>query len=147
LADVRIIDGGHFVIFRTGSVVISEVLSGPETVLPDAGVLFQARLRRERSAALHPGATLEYQSCLATEQTEIEIFRHLSDEIMRDVCAGTLLEGFPSSNRLTPSPISHVRITARPSNLSIQAFHSFPDECAIVRTQSLFEIAAPPSGH
>jgi len=142
-ADIRIIEGGHFVIFRSGAVVLTEVLSGPETELPDAGVLFHSHLRRERSALLRPSGTLEYQSCLATEQIEIEIFRHLSQEITLDLCPNTLFQRFPSSNRLAPSPISHVQITARASDLSIQSFHTFPDECAIVRTQSLFEVKAP----
>jgi hypothetical protein len=145
-ADIRIIEGGHVVIFRSGSVLITEVLSGPETVLPEPGMLFHTHLRRERSALLRPGGMLEYQSCLASEQIEIEIFRHLSEEITLDLCPDTLFQRFHSSNRLAPSPISHVQITARASDLSIQSFHTFPDECAIVRTQSLFDVKAPASG-
>jgi Protein of unknown function DUF2617 len=142
-ADIRIIEGGHLVIFRSSSVLITEVLSGPETTLPETGVLFNSNLHRERSAMLRPGGTLEYQSCLSTERIEIEIFRHLCEEITLDVSSNTLFDSFRSSNRLAPSPISHLRITARSSGLSIQSIHTFPDECAIVRTQSIFEVRAP----
>src|SRR5262249_41277638 len=54
-ADVRIIEGGHAITFRSGSVRLTEVLSGPETQLPEPGLLFHSAIRRERSASLQPG--------------------------------------------------------------------------------------------
>ena len=36
-ADVRIIEGGHAVIFGSGKVRLTEVLAGPETILPESG--------------------------------------------------------------------------------------------------------------
>ena len=40
---------------------------------------------------------------------------------------------------MDPAPISHIRFEARARGLIIHAFHTFPEERAIVRTQSLFE--------
>jgi hypothetical protein len=139
-ADLRIIDGGHAIVFRSGAIRLTEILSGPDTRLPDAGLLFHSHLRRERSTILRPGGTIEYQSCLEVEQVDIEIFRHLCEEIRLDGSPNRLFHHFRSSNRLAPEPISHVLMTARVNDLSIQSFHTFPDECAIVRTQSLFEL-------
>ena len=55
-ADVRIIDRGHVVVFRSGLVWLTEVLAAPETELPDSGRLFQSRRRftstRDRCRAL-----------------------------------------------------------------------------------------------
>jgi Protein of unknown function DUF2617 len=142
-ADLRIIDGGHAVVFRSGAIRLTEIFSGPETTLPDAGLLFHSHLRRERSTMLRPGGAIEYQSCLEVEQVDLEIFRHLCEEIRLDGSRTRLFHSFTSSNRLAPAPISHVIVTARVSDLSIQSFHTFPDECAIVRTLSLFEVKAP----
>ncbi len=139
-ADLRIIDGGHALVFRSGSIRLSEILSGPETTLPEAGVLFHSHLRRERSTILRPGGSIEYQSCLEVEHVDLEIFRHLCEEIRLDALRNRLFHSFPSSNRLAPAPISQVLITARAHDLSIQSFHTFPDERAIVRTLSLFEV-------
>jgi hypothetical protein len=139
-ADLRIIDGGHALVFRSGLIRLSEILSGPETTLPEAGVLFHSHLRRERSTILQPGGSVEYQSCLDVEHVDLEIFRHLCEEIRLDGSRNRLFHSFPSSNRLAPAPISHLVINARVNDLSIQSFHTFPDECAIVRTQSLFEV-------
>jgi hypothetical protein len=142
-SDVRIVDGGHTVVFLSGSVRLTEVLCGPETVLPEIGRLFHSQLRRERSTILRPDGTIEYQSCLEVERIDAEIFRHLCEEMALNASGNPLLHRFPSANRLAPPPISHVQISARASDVSIQSFHSFPDECAIVRTQSLFELKAP----
>jgi hypothetical protein len=141
-ADVRIVEGGHAVIFSSGLVRLTEVLCGPETILPEPGRLFHSHLRRERSAILRPDGTVEYQSCLEVERVDIEVFLHLCEEIALSASANRLFQRFPAPNRMAPPPISHVQLSARGADLSIQSFHSFPSECAIVRTQSLFELKA-----
>jgi hypothetical protein len=144
-ADIRILEGGHAFVFRSGSIRLTEILAGPETVLPETGQLFHSHVRRERSTILRPGGTIEYQCCLEVERVEIEIFRHLSEEIRLEASRNRLFHGFKSSNRLAPEPISHISIGARVNDLAVQSFHTFPDECAIVRTQSLFELKMPAS--
>ena len=83
-ADLRIIDGGHAVVFRSGTIRLAEILSGPETALPEAGLVFHSHLRRERSAVIRPGGGIEYQNCLEVERVDLEIFRHLCEEIRLD---------------------------------------------------------------
>jgi hypothetical protein len=138
--DLRIIDGGHAVLFRSGSVRLTETLSGLETVLPAPPPLFHSHLRHERSTLLRPGGSIEYQSCFEVERVDLEIFRHLCEEIELEPSPNRLFHRFTASNRLAPEPISQIHIDARVHDLSIQSFHTFPDECAIVRTQSLFEV-------
>ncbi len=139
-ADLRIIEGGHALLFRSGPLCLVEVLAGPETALPEPGLLFHCHIRRERSTHLRPGGVVEYQSCIDVERTDPEVFHHLCDEAALDAGRDFLFHRFQSSNRLAPAPLSHLHIEAQASTLSIHAFHSFPDECAIVRTQSLFEL-------
>ncbi len=141
-ADVRIIDGGHAVIFQSGLIRLTEILAGPETALPEPGVLFRAHLGHEKSAILRPGGDVEYQSCLEVEHVDLHVFRHLCEEMTRDPRHDRLFHHFRSPNRLAPAPISSVAISSRARDLSINSFHTFPNECAIVRTQSLFEIKA-----
>ena len=141
-ADLRIIEGGHCVLFGAGSVRLTEVLAGPEVALPEPGLLFHCHLRRERTAHLRPGGLIEYQSCVDVERTEPEVFRHLCDELALDATRDGLFHRFRSGNRLAPPPLGYLRVDARAGALSIHSFHTFPDECAIVRTQSLFQLKA-----
>jgi hypothetical protein len=138
-ADLRIIEGGHAVLFRSGSIGLTEILCGPETVLPEPGLLFHCHPRHERSTHLRPGGLIEYQCCVEVERVDLEIFRHLCEEMALDASRESLLHRFRSSNRLAPPPLTHIHVDVRPNGLAIQSFHTFPDECAIVRTQSLFE--------
>ncbi len=146
-AGVRIIEGGHAVIFGTGKIRLTEVLSGPETPLPEPGLLFHSAIRTERSASLFPGGLVEYQACFEVERVEGEVFRHLCEELVADDSRQILAHRFGSSNRLAPAPLSQVYIEARVRGLSIQSFHTFPDECAIVRSQSLYELVCVPPKH
>ncbi len=141
-ADLRIIEGGHAVVFRAGSILLTEVLCGPDTAFPETGRLFQSGLGRERSTILRPGGTIEYQSCMESEQVDIEVFRHLSDEAATSTSTNALLFTARGSNRLLPPPLSLIEITPRQGDLSIQSIHTFPAERRIVRTQSLFELKA-----
>ena len=138
-ADLRIIEGGHAVVFRCGASRLTEVLSGPETLLPEPGLLLHWPARHERSTRLKAGDAFEYQACVGVERVDPEVFAHLTDEMALDPSRGRLFHRFSPANRMAPAPISHVRFESRARGLIVHAFHSFPDERAIVRTQSLFE--------
>jgi hypothetical protein len=139
-ADIRIIDGGHVAIFRSGSICLSEVLCGPDTTLPETGLVFHSHLKRERSAALEPGGAIEYHTCFEVDHVDTEVFRHLCEEAASDSGQTGMFHSFRPTNRLSPPPISQIHIDSNSRSLSIQVFHSFPDEDAIVRTQSRYEI-------
>jgi hypothetical protein len=138
-ADLRIIEGGHAVVFRSGGVRLTEVLAGPETLLPEPGLLFHSTIRHERTATLRPSPSVEYQTCFEVERVDPEVFAHLSEEITLDASPGRLFHRFSPLNRMAPAPVTHLRYEARARGLTIHAFHTFPEERAIVRTQSLFE--------
>ena len=140
-ADVRIIEGGHAITWSAGQVRLTEVLAGPETVLPEAGLLYSSSVRHERSAKLAPGGgAVEYQTCFEVEHIDPEVFNHLTDELTLDAAKGGLFHRFAPASRLAPSPVSHLHVESRPRGLLVQAFHTFPDDRAIVRSQTLFEI-------
>ena len=138
-ADLRIIEGGHAIIFRSGHNRITEVLSGPETQLPEPGLLFHSAVRQERTATLRPSASIEYQTCFEVERVDPEVFAHLTEEMTLDADPGRIFHVFSPVNRMAPAPISHLRFESRVRGLTLHAFHTFPEEHAIVRTQSLFE--------
>lgn len=144
-ADIRIIEGGHSVILRAGPVRVAEILAGPETPLPEPGLLFHSPVRHERSASLHPGAGVTYQTCFEVERVDPEVFAHLCEEMTLDAGRGRLFHRFSPVDRMAPAPLSHLQINAQATCLSVHSFHTFPAECAIVRTQSLFE-PRPPLG-
>lgn len=139
-ADLRVVDGGHVLLFGCGPVRVAEILTGPETELPEPPPLYRSAIRAERSAKLRPGPGVEYQTCFAAERIDAEVFAHLSEELIADEGRGSLFVRHGAASRMAPSPLSRIYVDARPRGLSIQAFHTFPDERAIVRSQTLIEL-------
>lgn len=139
-ADLRIICGGHVVIFASCGVRLTEILCGPETILPEPGLLFLSGVRSERSARLQSQGVIEYQTCFEVERVDPEVFSHLSAELLADGNRHTLVHRSGSRNRLAPAPLSQLQIDSRVRGLSVQSTHTFPEEYAIVRSQSLYEL-------
>ncbi len=54
-ADIRIIDGGHAVTWRSGQVRLTEILGGSATPAPEANLLLDSPVRHERTATIEPG--------------------------------------------------------------------------------------------
>jgi hypothetical protein len=142
-ADIRIIDGGHVIGFRSGSARVSEILINSETVLPEEGILSRSPIQNERTVQFRPGGIVEYQSCCEVERLENEVFHHLEQEMTLEGSRGDLFYRFPSMNRLAPVPITRIHLESMLSGLMVHTFHTFPEENAIVRTQSLFEPIVP----
>src|SRR4029077_16764239 len=114
-ADIRIIEGGDAIpiratrgadssLFRSGVIPLSEVRAGPETHLPEPGLLFHSSIRRERTMSLCPGDALDYQTCIDVERVDPEVFAHLSDEMVLDDRRGRLFHRFAPANRLAAAP-------------------------------------------
>jgi hypothetical protein len=124
-----------------GPVRLVEVLSGREVVLPEPGPLFRSAVRAERSTTLRPGVGSQYQTCFSTERLDADVFTHLSNELaLLPGRPGVLVHHHSGPDRFTPSALSRLEVETYARGLSVHAYHTFPDERAIVRTQSLFEI-------
>ena len=87
-----------------GRVRLTEVLCGPETSLPEPGLLFTPTIRRERSTSLHPGGIVEYQTCFEVERVDREVFRHLCDEMIADGSRQSLMHCFRNRQSSSPCP-------------------------------------------
>ena len=139
-ADIRVVAGGHAIIWRSGAIRLTEWLAGPESLLPEFGQTFDSPVKRERSARMQPGGGVDYQTCFEVERLDREVFAHLAEELRLDNTPGDLIHQFASTNRLSPSPMTRIHIEPRVRGLTVHTFHTFPDELSIVRTQSLFEL-------
>jgi hypothetical protein len=141
-ADVRIVEGGHLLQWSCGPVRLAEVLVGPlEEALPEEGRLYQSAVKGERTTSRKLSAAITYHGCFAVERVSPGIFAHLDAELNAESRARRgLFHREAGGHRLEPAALSRLTVEAHPRRLSVHAFHTFPGERAIVRTQSLFEI-------
>jgi hypothetical protein len=134
---VRITRTGHVISWGTRDLFLTEVAAGDQP-LPERRRLLDYRLRGERSGAVACGPGIIYQTSFQVEVLAPEIYVHVHDEILADGKRG-LLHNFQPHHRLALAPLGYVAVEARAGCLFLSTFHTFPDEHAIVKTQSLIE--------
>lgn len=139
-ADVVICDAGHVVSFRHGDRTVTEVTTARQQPLPQRKRLLDKRLKGNREESLQLEGGLQYHVSYNLEQLEPEVFLHINEELVMDCGHADVAHRFPPGSRLSPGPLSLVRIDAGTRSLLIHAFHTFPENCAVVKTQSLYEL-------
>lgn len=130
---------GHVVTWTDGKHQLTEVVASQQDILPE-GWLVRLQLRGERVADVVGIHGVRYQASFQEERLAPEIFLHVQDEIVQDgQREGILVQLGRGAGRLTLAPVSYVNPQARPGSLLVYAFHTFPDEYTIIKTQSLIE--------
>jgi hypothetical protein len=138
-ANVRISAAGHIIEFRDAAQVVTEVTGPVSHSLPDRGLAVGHRLGGGKDWSFQLPRGLKADFSAHVEAVDAEVFRGLDQELCVDAREATLSYRFPGGHRLQPSPISVIQIETLPRGLLIHAYHTFPENFAVLRTQSLFE--------
>lgn len=136
---VRITRTGHVISWENRDVHLTEVAAAAEQELPESRRLLGHKLRGEHSDRMRCAHGIGYQATSQVEVLPPEIFLHVHDEILADGVKRGLLHNFQPHHRLAIAPLGFVAVEARADCLFISTFHTFPDEHAVVKTQSLIE--------
>ena len=135
----RITPTGHVLDWSCGSARLTEVMATADQELPKAGRRLGHRFGGGRSGRCDVAPGVRYQVSSQVEVLPPETFAHLHEELLVDGARkGLLYHGCPH-HRLGLSPLGVVIVEALRSAFSVAAFHTFPDELAVVKTQSLIE--------
>ena len=81
-----------------------------------------------------------YETSFQLEPVTPELFWSFQEELTRDSEKQGLLHTFDSSGRMALGALSYIHAESRNRSLLVQAFHTFPDDYAIVKSQSVFEL-------
>jgi hypothetical protein len=142
-AKIDITSAGHVVTWRYGDLTLTEVAASAQHPLPEKRRLLGCRLKGERNEHVDCRCGVSYQVSFHLEPVEPEMCWTFQQELIHDAERQGMLHRFDSSGRIALGAISYINITTRARSLFVQAFHTFPDDCAIVKSQSLFQIAGP----
>jgi hypothetical protein len=139
-AKIDITSAGHVVTWRHAGMTFAEVAAAAHHPLPKMRRLFSYRLKGQRSDCVDFGGGARYQMNFQLEPAEPEIFWTFQQELLGDGLRHGMLHRFDASGRIAMGALSYINWEARRRSLFIQAFHTFPDDYAIVKSQSLFEL-------
>jgi len=139
-ARVEITTAGHVVTWRYGGLTLSEVCTTSRTPLPQKRRLMSYKLRGERSDKVECRGGVVYSTRFQLEPVDAEIFWTFQQELAQDAERQGMLHTFEATGRLGLGPVSYVNVETRNRTLFIRAFHTFPDDFAIVKSESTFEL-------
>lgn len=135
---------GHLLEYRRGDLTLVEILADQAHPLPESRQLFVHRIGGERTEQHWPSELVCYQTCFQVERLPEQLFINLSDELRNDGSTDGVLHQLQTSDRLGLSPITFVNLQARPGSVLVHSYHTFPEECAVVKIQSLIEVSTQP---
>jgi hypothetical protein len=139
-AQINVTTAGHYVTWRYRGLTLTEVCTAAHHPLPQKRRLLTYRLKGERSDRVQCRGGASYQMSFQLEPVDPEVFWTFQQELALDGQREGLLHVFNSSGRMVLGALTYINVETRNKSMLVQAFHTFPDDCAIVKSQSLFEI-------
>jgi hypothetical protein len=139
-ATIDITSAGHVVTWRYHALTLTEVATAAHHPLPQKRRLLSYRLKGERNDRMECRGGASYQVNFQLEAVDPEVFWTFQQELSHDGERQGLLHRFSPSGRMALGALSYINVETRNRSVLIQAFHTFPDDYAIVKSQSLFEI-------
>ena len=139
-ATVEITSAGHFVTWRYDGLTLTEVATAAHHPLPTKRRLLCHRLKGQRNDHVNCRGGIQYQVSFQLETLDPDIFWFFQEELVQDAQREGMLHKFDSGGRLALGALSYVNVETRNRQLLVQAFHTFPEDYALVKTQSLFQL-------
>jgi hypothetical protein len=136
---VRITRTGHVITWQHPEVILSEIADVDQD-LPVSRRVLSYRLHGERTGSWDVGHGISYQMSFQVEKMTPEIYLRVHDEILAEGNKRGLLHNFQPNHRLAVAPLGLVSVEARAGCWFINSFHTFPEEHAVVKSQSLIEV-------
>ena len=90
------------------------------------------------SAKIRSGVSYEMKFSL--EPADHEKFAAYQRELTLQATRQGMLQRFNPSGRFDTGALSYVNIDSRDKVLCVQAFHTFPDDCAVLKIQSWYRM-------
>ena len=140
--DLRLIAAGHALIVKTDVQTLTELISAGDEPHPIRGRLLEQKLKGCRTESVQFESGLRYDVSCTLERMSLAVFLRQNEELMADGPSASLFAEFPGKNRFSPGPLSLVRLEVCRHSIVVHAFHTFPDQLTVVKTQSLVEYEA-----
>jgi hypothetical protein len=140
LAKIDITSAGHVVTWRYGGMTLTEVAAAAHHPLPKMRRLVRYNLKGQRSDRIECRGGVLYQMSFQLEVTDPEVFWTFQQELAQEGQRQGMLHQFNASGRMALGALSYINLEARNRSLLVQAFHTFPDDYAVVKSQSLFKL-------
>ena len=136
---LKLTQSGHLIEYQREGLTISELVAAKQTPLPKQKRHLLEQIRGSRHVDCQPSDSVQFHAGLQVETLDEELFQRLQSELLIDSEDAHLVQTIGSEGRLGFEAISFIMLEQLSDALLVGTVHTFPDDCAIVKTQSLLE--------
>jgi hypothetical protein len=140
IAKIDIISAGHVITWRYAGRTLTEVAASAHHPLPKMRRLLSYGLKGRRSDGIECIGGVHYKIDFHLEPAAPQVFQTFEEELDGRGERQGMLHRFDASGRVALGAMSYINFEARNRSLRIRAFHTFPDDYAIVESQSHFQL-------
>ncbi len=130
----------HLVSIFADDVCLTELISVPGQLLPKRGLIERFHFRGQRTHKCTLSRGLSYMTDFQVEKMSSNLYRQSHLDLQRFARNRGLFVAFPGATPEGLEPFSYIDFEARREELHVHAFHAFPDQVTIIKTQSLFDL-------
>lgn len=130
---------GHLLEFHSPETIVTEVAATKHEELPSHRRVIDRRLIGYRTHMLDL-KSVRYHCSYQLEHVPLDVYLQLHREFEMDAQNATLSISIPGTSPQSPACISLLKCDVLREGLVVHAFHTFPGNAAVLRTQTLFEI-------
>ena len=139
-AKVQITSSGHVVTWSYQGLVLTEVCAAANQMLPQRRRLMAHQLRGARSDSLECRGGVRFEVSYSLEPADKEKFAAYEQQLTLPAIRDGMLQRFDASGRFELGALSYIAVDCRDKAMRIQAFHTFPDDAAVLKIQSVYRV-------
>jgi hypothetical protein len=135
--EVWLLDSGHVITFVEGTNAITEVVAPRELELPKRGLVRTIELAGQHEHTLESRGPIVYHMAYQVDTENPETYLREAEELLAAARQGHLFTEEP--RRVAQRPFSYAVPEPRGQGFLVHAWHGFPHENTILKTQTLIE--------
>ncbi len=140
VADIWIVGLSHVVTVTLGRHSLTELLARESDMLPSRGVLSRFRLKGERDHERETAEGWNYMVSTQVETMDESLYKSVHYDLLRHTEKQGWFHSYEAWAEGDLVPFSYMDHEARDREFHIHAFHAYPAERTIIKTQSIFEL-------
>lgn len=137
---LEITNAGHLITWQYKGLILTEVATEASQPLPQRRRLLCYRLSGERKDHVECRGGIRYETTFQLDTLVPEMFLEFQRELGVTSDHKGLIHRFENSGRMALGAMSYLNAELRNRSCLIQCFHTFPDDYAIVKSQTILRL-------
>lgn len=141
-ADIWMVGLSHVVTLTCDRRCLTELLAPENDTLPTRGVLSRFRLKGERDHERQTQDGWSYMVSTQVETMDEALYKSVYYDLLRHTEKRGWFQAYEQWAHNGLTPFSYIDHEARDREFHVHAFHAYPQEKTLVKTQSIIELPA-----